>query len=310
MFSKIITGIAFSALCLSGCYGAADVTDETEATAEEASSRSWERLVGSWRASSGPFRAVVFTRTTETRGRHFFADYDRPVVCVRAPCPPVRERVEGAFTATTRTLNLNSSDARLGAIVAPFGQYQYTLSGNTLTLSQNGRVVSRLSKVTSYCTEADDCAEQGLIVPACLGRFTCSPTNTCGYTCGRPVSGAGEFCGGIAGIQCGPGLTCILGGSFPDAGGTCRSTGSTCAVIRCTATTHCEENPAGARCVPNARSCATMECAPGFVCRDTAGVGACIAQNRVCGTAVCSEGTVCCNGLRGICTPPGFACIQ
>jgi hypothetical protein len=31
----------------------------------------------------------------------------------------------------------------------------------------------------------------------------------------------GEFCGGIAGIQCADGLTCMLDGSYPDAGGEC-----------------------------------------------------------------------------------------
>ncbi len=31
----------------------------------------------------------------------------------------------------------------------------------------------------------------------------------------------GEFCGGIAGVQCEPGLDCQYEGSYPDAGGTC-----------------------------------------------------------------------------------------
>jgi len=32
---------------------------------------------------------------------------------------------------------------------------------------------------------------------------------------------SGAFCGGIAGIKCPDGYTCKIGGSYPDAGGTC-----------------------------------------------------------------------------------------
>jgi hypothetical protein len=38
---------------------------------------------------------------------------------------------------------------------------------------------------------------------------------------GRPKAGEGEFCGGLAGIQCEEGLTCRYDGTYPDAGGTC-----------------------------------------------------------------------------------------
>ena len=37
----------------------------------------------------------------------------------------------------------------------------------------------------------------------------------------RSGAGAGEFCGGIAGIMCDSGLTCDYDGTYPDAGGTC-----------------------------------------------------------------------------------------
>lgn len=37
----------------------------------------------------------------------------------------------------------------------------------------------------------------------------------------REKAGKGQFCGGIAGIQCANGLTCEYEGSYPDAGGTC-----------------------------------------------------------------------------------------
>ncbi|MEI6222058.1 MAG: hypothetical protein WCP97_04805 [bacterium] len=37
----------------------------------------------------------------------------------------------------------------------------------------------------------------------------------------KPV-GKGAFCGGIVGIACETGLTCVLDGNYPDAGGTCK----------------------------------------------------------------------------------------
>ena len=45
-------------------------------------------------------------------------------------------------------------------------------------------------------------------------------TGECAQT--KPARGTeGGFCGGIAGFQCDSGLTCVLDGSYPDAGGTC-----------------------------------------------------------------------------------------
>lgn len=35
----------------------------------------------------------------------------------------------------------------------------------------------------------------------------------------------GEFCGGIAGLQCASGLACVLDGAYPDAGGVCMNLG-------------------------------------------------------------------------------------
>jgi hypothetical protein len=54
-------------------------------------------------------------------------------------------------------------------------------------------------------------------------------------------SGQGQFCGGIAGIQCPDGFECHLDGSYPDAGGTCERARpdhcatTLCAQVRCRA---------------------------------------------------------------------------
>lgn len=295
-------------LSLTGCYGAADAdaTDDTGAALDEVSGRSWQPFVGAWVGDRGPFRGIVFTATTRSYGRHFFAYVDNGVRCVRAPCAS-ESSVEGYFTASTRAVTLRPSPAVTFPTVS-FGAYQYALRGDRLTLSQGGRVVAELRKASSYCGEADDCAEQSLPAPRCLGRWTCTPERTCRYACGRPPAGEGERCGGLLGTVCADNLRCVLQGSYPDAAGVCR--GNTCANVRCTADTRCVETTTGPQCVPNGPSCALIRCAAGFVCRETDGVGACVAQARVCGSALCADGLVCCNPLRNLCARPGQVCTQ
>ncbi len=271
-FKRTLAGLALSLSAFAGCYSAPDAgLDDTGEAVDEAVGTSWRPFVGAWVGDSGPFHGLVFTQQTQSRGHHFFAYVDNGIRCVRAPCP-AEAQVEGYFTAAARTVTLRPSPAVTFPTVS-FGVYQYTLRGERLTLSQGGRVVAQLHKAPSYCGEPSDCAEQNLVAPRCLGRWTCTAERACRYVCGAPPT-------------------------------------STCANVRCTATTHCEESPTGPRCVPNGPSCAVIRCAAGFVCRETDGVGACVAQSRLCGTAVCAEGTTCCNPLRNICTPPGVFCIQ
>jgi hypothetical protein len=310
-FKRWMAGLALSMAATSGCYGGADAgaVDETGATSEDVtSSRAWESLVGAWEGDTGAFHGLVFTATTQGAGRHWFSDADNGIRCVRAPCPS-ESRFEGVFTATTRTINLRSADPRLGVPVGVYGTYSYTLRSDVLTLTQGGRVVARLHKVTSYCADADDCGEQRLATPRCLGGWMCTAAHTCRYACARPAAGEGEMCGGIAGITCASGLNCVLDGTYPDAAGTCRPPLTRCATVRCTATTHCVDNGTSASCVPNGPSCAAIRCASGYVCRETDGVGACV-QGIACGTSVCGTGTYCCNPLRSLCARMGVLCIQ
>ncbi len=342
--TRLFCALTLGALSLGGCYSPdAALGDDTGSNAEEAVGTSYQRLVGAWVGDSGPFRGLVFTANRESRGHHFFTYVDNGIRCVRAPCPS-ESMAEGYFTASTRTVTLRPSPSVTFPTVQ-FGVYQYALSGEQLTLTQSGRVVARLHKVVSYCGDASECAEQQLIAPRCLGRWSCTAERACRYQCGRPVANEGETCGGIAGIACADGLTCVTTATHPDATGTCRAPSPTCANVRCAAGTHCEMVPVTcvrapcpaqpqcvrnttcaattcavgtrcddstgtARCVPAGPSCAAIRCASGYVCRETNGVGACVPQNRVCGNTVCGEGTTCCNPLRGICTPPGWACIQ
>ncbi|MBL8601954.1 MAG: hypothetical protein JNK72_08520 [Myxococcales bacterium] len=319
-----LVGAVVLASTLGGCYGAGEAIEADEASdpisLEEARSQSWESLLGAWRGTSGPFTGLVFTRQTQRTGRHFFADVDTGIRCITTPCPS-SARMEGYFTAGSVTVTLRHPD-RPSVETAPFfGRYDYTLRGNTLTLSQRGRVIARLSKATSYCAEADDCGEQSLITPRCLGAFTCRE-NACVYRCGpRDCStmrcDTGYFCQMIddaptclsncARMRCTANTTC----RNTPTGAQCVPNGPSCALIRCASGTTCVETDGVGQCVPNGPGCAAIRCASGTTCVETNGVGQCVPNaGPRCGTITCPSGQTCCNPLRNICTPPGFACIQ
>lgn len=146
---------------------------------------------------------------------------------------------------------------------------------------------------------------------------------------GVAVASAGEcpkapeppaFCGGIAGIPCPEGETCIddpsddcdpkQGGA--DCGGICVVKPNPCAAILC---------PVGSQCIPRGDTgvcvpvkppidrCAVVRCPAGTKCVDDGTTVSCVGGDR-CGEVVCGPGTSCCNPLRSICTPPGMVCIQ
>ena len=202
---------------------------------------------------SGPFQALVFTRSPERTGHHYFADVDNGIRCVRAPCPST-SRQEGPYTVTSTTLTLSPADPRLGVVLPTNGTFQYTLRGTVLTLSRDGHVVARLTKAPSYCAEADDCAEQGLSILRCPGAFACTDARVCEYRCTSPVShGEGTVCGGFAGIRCDTGLTCVLAGDYPDAAGTCRLVGPRCGDHYCESGSFCCSQTSGVCVMPGGR---------------------------------------------------------
>lgn len=316
MMERLIR-VGLAAMALAGCVGTDETVDaDLDLSVDEVSNRSWERFVGAWVGSSGPYTAIVFTETVEGRGRHFFMDVDNGIRCVRAPCPST-SRVEGFFNAGASTVTFTAVPTPAGERPAYLGRFYYNLQGETLTLSKQGRVFARLARRPSYCAAADDCAEQRLVTPRCLGRWTC-PSNTCRYVCGRPTCAtttcaAGSSCveeGGVpqcvsdcARVRCPGGTTCVA-----DAAGTrCEPTRTTCAATTCAPGTICVENEQGAQCIT---ACATVRCTANTVCVADARGARCEPAGPACGSTTCAQGFVCCNPLRGICTRPGMACIQ
>ena len=186
-----------SGLAAIGCSAASDDLADEGVVADgedELKSAAWEKLVGAYDVSDAPVRPptlqhIVFSRDPRTGGHRFFADVDTGIRCFRAPCPSTA-RVEGAFTATSRTLRLIPEGADA---VALGGRYGYTLRGEKLELTKSGVATKLGKREGTYCAQAEDCFGQDFIHPMCMGRFTCTADQSCGFKCGIDISKCPEI---------------------------------------------------------------------------------------------------------------------
>jgi PrcB C-terminal len=122
------------------------------------------------------------------------------------------------------------------------------------------------------------------------------------------------FCGGIAGIECpGEGMCvddpnddCDPNQGGADCGGLCE-----CNVLGlCQQGYVWDPSPDVCGCVLENPCIATL-CGPGTTCEVIDGNAYCLSDGtQQCGKTTCGEGTSCCNSSCGICTQPGFFCIQ
>jgi hypothetical protein len=148
-------------------------------------------------------------------------------------------------------------------------------------------------------------------------------------------------CGGIAGLTCSSGKTCVddpsdscdpeAGGR--DCGGVCinKATAKKCggfAGVTCSTGSVCVDDPSdscdphtgGADCsgfcVHSSPSggdatCATVHCSSGYHCEvkgiNGGAIGVCI-KGEPCGNTFCGDGEQCCNPLNGTCVLPGKVC--
>jgi len=302
--STCLSVVLMSAM-LGGCVGAgADESDLEGSDSEEIASSQWSQFVGAW-TGTGAIRGIVFTRTPERSGHHFFADVDTGIRCITQPCPS-EARLEGRFSAGSVYLTLSHPSRPSTQTAQFYGRFQYRLQGDRLTLLRSGQVFAQLSRVSSYCGSAEDCPEQGLPILRCWGGFSCE-ANVCHYRCGPQPGTEGGICGGIAGIQCQSGLSCILDATYPDAAGRCYRQ-PTCAAVTCAPGYFCESS-GGVHCLSN---CARVRCASGTTCVSDENGTRCepVQTGPACGSVNCPADMVCCNSLRGICTRPGEFCIQ
>lgn len=181
---SVLGALALSLSALAGCSAdASQPESDVEASDESALTQAGRALVGAYvddgqNVHAGTIKALVLTGEAVGQQAKFFADVDTGIRCVRAPCP-AQARIEGTFSAGTRTITLRSTSPHAGAFV---GRYRYTLQGGSLTLTKDGKTRS-LARELSYCALATDCEAQGLVVPACVGSFSCN-ANQCGFSCG------------------------------------------------------------------------------------------------------------------------------
>jgi hypothetical protein len=165
---------------------ASDTTDGTEdVSQDDALTAAGKALVGAYTDDSGAFKGLVLTSERVGQGAKFFADVDTGIRCIKAPCPST-VRIEGIYTAGTKTitLRLDPNANKLGARLA--GKYNYLVQGEKFSLSRKGFAQS-LAKTISYCadeTAVQDCFAQDLVIPACFGStFSCSAERTCEWSC-------------------------------------------------------------------------------------------------------------------------------
>lgn len=185
---------------VAGCTTDVDSDDGVVEESEADLSKAGKALIGSYRDDSGPFRGLILTANKAGQANEFIADVDTGIACIMAPCPS-SERITGTFTAGAKTITFKSST------VSPYakhllGRYNYRVQGHKLSLSRKNFAQS-LEEVISYCAQPADCWEQNLILPACLGSFTCSTQNTCSWNCGSPKPPPpSNACAGLAEEQC------------------------------------------------------------------------------------------------------------
>jgi hypothetical protein len=210
---------ATSMIGAAGCASNPDATDDASSDDESAlASSAWQDLVGAYDATSGPdFQQIVFTRSVEAKGHHFFANADNGIRCIKAPCPST-DRIEGWYTAGPKTVTLHFTSSGTSGDLE--GRYRYTLpTKGGLTMTRAG-ATHVFSSVGTYCDDAEDCGEQSYIHIMCVGHATCGASHSCGYTCGFPLPDGGTDAGDAgapdadagkdAGVACGT-TTCAVG---------------------------------------------------------------------------------------------------
>lgn len=185
-----LSSFAALSFALVGC--AADVAEEDMVEeAESDLSAAGRALIGSYADDSGAFKGLVLTSKKVGQRNVFFADVDTGVRCIKAPCPS-SERIEGTFTAGSKTITLRSTTAS-GLADHLLGKYNYVKQGDKLTLFRKGFTQS-LAKQLSYCAAPTDCESQDLIHVMCVGSWSCTATNTCAYSCGAPAPAPSTSC--------------------------------------------------------------------------------------------------------------------
>jgi hypothetical protein len=204
MLKKLTIGLSTLALlslgALAGCTADTSNVDEDTEAAEGELTAAGKALIGAYKDDSGLFRGLILSpNKANGQANEFIAEVNTgggwcnqgPI---EMPCPQTT-RVEGTFTAGTKTITLKSSSAP-AFVKHALGKYNYLVQGEKFSLSRQGFAQS-LEKVTSYCSQSDDCYAQNLIHPMCMGGFSCTAEKTCKWSCGQWPPPPADACDGL-----------------------------------------------------------------------------------------------------------------
>ena len=231
----ILTGIAVMTIALAGCNASAKDSAQVRVSAE--------RFYSDWTDSSSnePLsnrfgaNAPVTTRF-RNRLSALLNDNQRnsTVLCGR-DIPTSFDvssdvQMTGDNTATvTVTQHFASGDVPVQVSLIRQGSANSNAWFiDEVNCGNNGRSSSMMSSDSSAMTSSSSLSSSSSSqtssssapsTSSSSSSMTSSMTSTSSPSQGK--AGRGQFCGGIAGIQCATGLTCQYEGTYPDAGGTC-----------------------------------------------------------------------------------------
>jgi hypothetical protein len=140
------------------------------------------------------------------------------IYCVRFPCNPLAADGRYKYTIShgIRYIRLYDADNR------PVDRFAYRFDGTNLSLRHvyTETWFDMAPAAPAWCAEVDDCLEQDLISPMCLGEWTCG-SSACAFRCGMPepmgnaCEDAGGICTGLRPDACGDGSVAASAESYP-----------------------------------------------------------------------------------------------
>lgn len=185
-FKLTFSAVVFGLVAVTGC--AVDGSEGGTSTDSDLVAPAPVDVKGAWRTKPGTatspfwFDGVVFKADGT-----FFAGVNTGIVCDSAPCPS-RIHLSGTYNAVGASLVLDATPGEADSGMGFYGRFTIARQGGTLKIARDGNS-GELTLETSYCSLPSDCEGQGIIVPACVGGWTCSAQNSCAYACGvAPVT--------------------------------------------------------------------------------------------------------------------------
>lgn len=160
-----------------------DASEESNGTAEAQLATTAPAMFGTFRDERAAGGIAVLTLKKD-----WTFHLEEAIECIRAPC--IRPEVNGMFKLGTRdgANVLMLMNTATGTEAPRDVEYlKYMLKGDTLYVAPLGRyaVWQALPRSdVAWCEVPYDCNMQNLPEGPCAGRWYCTESNTCNYSCG------------------------------------------------------------------------------------------------------------------------------